>query len=161
MPKHIPEGYHSVTPAITVKDISKAVAFYRKAFGAQERFVMRTSDGKTVHAEIQIGDSIVMLGQEDPAWPSHKSAESYGGSPIGLHIYLADCDAAYKQAVAAGAKTVQQPADAFWGDRYATVKDPFGYTWGLLTHQKDLTPEQLQKAGKEWFEKERAAAGKR
>lgn len=152
MPKDKPEGYHSVTPSLVVRDARKAIDFYKKAFGARERFVMPGPDGKGImHAEIQIGDSVIMLGEENPAWPEHKSAQALGGSPVGLHIYLADCDAAYEKAVAAGAKGEKAPEDAFWGDRYAMVKDPFGYGWGLLTHKKDLTPEQMRKAGEEWM----------
>ena len=146
MVKPIPEGYHSVTPAVVFKDAKKAIEFYKKAFGAQERFVMTTPDGKVMHAELQIGDSILMLGEENPAWPEHKSAQSLGGSPISLNIYLADCDAAFKKAVAAGAKVVKQPEDAFWGDRYGMVQDPFGLTWGILTHKKDVSPEEMKRA---------------
>jgi uncharacterized glyoxalase superfamily protein PhnB len=162
MPKPIPEGYHSVTPAVVFKDAKKAIAFYKKAFDAQEKFCMTTPDGKVMHAELQIGNSILMLGEENPAWPDHKSAESLGGSPISLNIYLADADAAFKKAVAAGAKAVKQPEDAFWGDRYGMVQDPFGLSWGLLTHKKDVSPEEMKKAALEMCsssEKATASAG--
>jgi PhnB protein len=150
VPNPIPKGYHSVTPALVVKDAKKAIAFYKKAFDAQEVMVMPAPDGKIMHAELKIGDSILMLGEECPEM-QNKSAESFGGSPISLNIYLADADAAYKKAVSAGAKGVKPPEDAFWGDRYCAVKDPFGYSWGLLTHKKDLTPEQMKKAAQEFF----------
>ena len=146
MPKPIPEGYHSVTPALIVKDAKKALAVYKDAFGAQEVAVFAGPDGKVMHAEFKIGNSILMLGEESPSMPEHKSAETLGGSPVSLNIYLADADAAFKKATAAGAKAVKQPEDAFWGDRYAVVKDPFGYAWGVLTHKKDLTPDEMKKA---------------
>lgn len=158
MAKPIPTGYHSITPGLIVKDIKKALAFYKKAFGAQEVTVLNNPDGSVMHAEIKIGDSMLMLGQENPEWPQHKSAESYGGSPISLNIYLADCDAAFKKAVAAGAKGVKSPEDAFWGDRYGQVEDPFGYSWGILTHKKDVSPAEMQKAAMEWHSA--ATAGK-
>lgn len=145
MTKPIPEGYHSVTPALLFRDAKKALAFYKKAFDAKELLVI-PNNGGIMHAEMRIGDSIVMLGEENPAWPDHKSAETLGGSPASLNIYLADADAAYRTAVAAGARGVQPPEDAFWGDRYGLVKDPFGYTWGLLTRKKDLPPEELKRA---------------
>lgn len=148
MTKPIPAGYHSVTPALVVKDARKALAFYKKAFGAQELSAIPGPDGRIMHAEIKIGDSILMLGEESPAAPEHKSAESLGGSPVSLNVYLADADAAYKKAVAAGSAGVKPPEDAFWGDRYGVVKDPFGYSWGLLTRTKDLTPEEINAAAR-------------
>ena len=151
MAQAIPQGYHSVTPGLIVKDARKAIAFYKKAFDAKEVMVMDMPDGKVMHAELKIGDSIVMLGEENPAWPDHKSAESFGGCAISLNVYLADADAAFKKAVAAGAQSVKDPEDAFWGDRHGSVKDPFGYTWELLTHKKDVPPEEMKKAAREKF----------
>src|SRR5207248_756319 len=104
---------------------------------------------RVMHAELKIGDSMLMLGEENPAWPEHKSAESFGGSPVSLNVYLPDADAAYKKAVAAGAKAVKPPEDAFWGDRYGVVKDPFGYAWGLLTHVRDVPHDEMCKAARE------------
>ena len=149
MTKPMPEGYHSLTPGLTVKDARKAIAFYKKAFDAKELLVLDMPDGKIMHAELKIGDSIFMLGEECPEMKEMKSAESLGGSPISLNIYLGDVDAAFKKAVAAGAKGVKQPEEMFWGDRYGLVKDPFGYSWGLLTHVKDVSPEEMKKAAKE------------
>lgn len=157
MPKPIPEGYHTVTPALVFKNAKKALEFYKKAFDAKEQLVIPTNGG-VMHAEMRIGDSIVMLGEENPAWPEQKSAESMGGSPVSLNIYLPDADAAYKKALAAGAKGLKQPEDAFWGDRYGQVKDPFGYTWGLLTHKRDVSPEEMKRAAQEWAA---SSAGKR
>ncbi len=160
MPKPIPEGYHAITPALLFKDAKKAIAFYKKAFDAQEKTVLAGPDGKVMHAELQIGDSIFMLGEEHPAMPEAKSAESSANAGcFSLNLYVADTDAVFKKAVAAGAKAVEQPKDAFWGDRYGRVVDPFGYTWGILTHVKDLTPEQIQKGAVEWANQ--ALAGKR
>ena len=158
MVKPIPEGYHSVTPALIVKDAKRALDFYKKAFDAKEVIVIPGPGGKVMHAEFQIGNSRIMLGEENPSWPEHKSAESLGGSPISLNIYLNDADAAYSKAVAAGAKGVKPPEDAFWGDRYGMVVDPFGYSWGVLTHKKDVSPEEMKKAAQEWGA---AAAGKK
>ena len=153
MIKTIPEGYQSVTPMFIFKDARKAMEFYKKAFGAQERFVMPGVDGKGVmHAEVQIGTSIIMIGEESPHCPS-KSAETMGGSPIGFYVYLENVDAAFKKAVDAGA-VIQMPVeDMFWGDRMGTVQDPFGYTWSLASHTKDLMPEEIQEGAKVAFAK--------
>lgn len=160
MIKPIPEGYHTMTPALMFKDTRKAIAFYKKAFGAQEKTLLDGPDGKVMHAELQIGDSIFMLGEEHPAMPEHKSAESKANAGcFSLNLYVPDADAAFQKAVAAGAKAVERPKDAFWGDRYGRVLDPFGYSWGILTHVKDLTPEQIQKGAAEWAGQ--ALAGKR
>jgi uncharacterized glyoxalase superfamily protein PhnB len=111
-----------------------------------------------MHADMKIGDSMFMLGEENPAWPAYKSAETLGATPISLHLYVPDADAAFKKALEAGAKTEMPVDDAFWGDRYGKVKDPFGYTWGLATRVKDMTPEEIGKAGKEWMAKMAATA---
>ena len=160
MPRPIPEGYHSITPALVFKDAKKAIAFYKKAFGAEEVLVLAGSNGKIMHAELKIGDSPILLGEENPAWPEHKSAETVGNvGCFSLNLYVPDADAVFKQAVAAGAKAAEQPSDAFWGDRYGRVVDPFGYTWGILTHVKDLSPEEIKKASEQW--EKRALAGKK
>lgn len=145
MQNHIPDGYHTLTPALVVKDARKAIAFYKKAFGAEEKLVIPTPEGQVMHAELSIGDSRFMLGEENPAFPQHLSAESLRGSPVSLNIYVPDAEAAFKKAVAAGAKGLQAPLDAFWGDRYAKVVDPFGYTWGILTHVKNVSPDEMKR----------------
>ncbi|MBI3288530.1 MAG: VOC family protein [Elusimicrobia bacterium] len=150
MPKHIPAGYHSVTPVLVLKDAKKAIAFYKKAFGARETLLLPAPNGGVMHAEIRIGDSAIMLGEENAAW-KHKSAESFGGSPVSLALYVEDADASYRQAVAAGAQEVTAPEDSFWGDRCGTVRDPFGYSWSIAARKKDLSPEQMLKAGQEWL----------
>lgn len=155
MSKPIPDGYHTITPMCCYKDTRKAIDFYKKAFGAEERFVMPGPNGKgIVHAEIKIGDSFFMLGDENT--PRCKSAESYGGSPIGFYLYVKDADAAFKKAIEAGAKSEMAVEDTFWGDRMGTVKDPFGYSWSFATHIKDLTPQEIQK-GAEAFYAQKAA----
>lgn len=145
MIKHVPDGYHTLTPALVFKDARKAIAFYKRAFGAEEKLLLPAPEGRVMHAELSIGDSRFMLGEENPAFPQHLSAESLRGSPVSLNLYVPDAEAAFKKAVAAGAKGLQAPLDAFWGDRYAKVEDPFGYTWGLLTHVKDVSPDEMKR----------------
>lgn len=138
----IPEGYRSVTPHIVVRGADKAVEFYKSAFGAEELFRMPGPDGKLMHAELKIGDSIVMIADEFPEWGSN-SPLTIGGSPVTLHLYVEDCDAAFNRAVETGATVKMAPNDAFWGDRYAQVVDPFGHVWSVATHVKDVTPEEM------------------
>jgi uncharacterized glyoxalase superfamily protein PhnB len=157
MTKAIPEGYHTITPAIVHKDVRKAIEFYKKAFGAAERYVMPCPDGKGVmHAELKIGDSLIMLGEEGAHCPA-KSAQTLGGSPIGLYLYVQDVDAAFRRAIGAGAVSRMPVQDMFWGDRTGSVTDPFGYSWTLATHIKDLSPEEIAEGAEEFF----AATAKR
>ena len=150
--KSTPAGYHSVTPSIIVPDAAQAIDFYTRAFGAEEVSRVPGPDGSIMHAEIRIGDSIVMLGEENEQWGT-KSPLSTNGNPGSLHIYVPDADAAFARAVGAGA-TVRYPLeDAFWGDRYGKVADPFGHEWGIATHVKDLSPEEMQRAADEWMAK--------
>ena len=142
--KPIPEGYHTVNTYLTVNDGRRAVEFYQKAFGARERFLMEGPPGKIGHAELQIGDSIVMLSDEMPGG-SCRSPQSLGGTTITLFLYVEDVDRIFNQAVSAGATVTRPVEDMFWGDRYGEVKDPFGHAWGLATHKEDLTPAELQK----------------
>ena len=160
MAKPIPEGYHAVTPSFTFKDCRKAIEFYKKAFGAKVLDLMPDPSGRrTMHATIQIGNSIVMMGDEMPASPAGgpsaencaKSAETLGNSPISFYVYVPNADAAFNQAVAAGGKVVMPVADMFWGDRCGTLKDPFGYSWMIGTHKQDLTSEQIQKGAEAFF----------
>ena len=151
MPKNPPKGYHSVTPGITVRDAAKAIDFYKEAFGADELDRMEGPDGSIMHAEIRIGDSIIMLGEENPAWGT-KSPQTLGGVHGSLHIYVDDADAAFAKAVAAGCEPRYPMEDAFWGDRYGKVADPFGHEWGLGTRVKDLTPEETRKAAEAWMQ---------
>lgn len=153
-----PTGYHSVTPSLIVRDAAKAIAFYQRAFGAEERFRLAGPDGAIMHAEIRIGDSIVMLGEENEAWGA-KSPLSTSGTPGSLHLYVPDADAAFARALEAGA-TVRSPLeDAFWGDRYGKVTDPFGHEWGIAARVKELSPEEVERAGAEWMAQQGAQQG--
>ena len=148
--KPIPEGFHSVTPSLVIKDAAKAIEFYKRAFGAEPLLRLTGPNNAVVHAEIKIGDSIIMISEE---WPGHhvQSPTGVKGTTCTLHIYATDVDAAHKKAVAAGAQEIMAPADMFWGDRFSSVKDPFGHAWSLATHIKELTPEECQKACDEWM----------
>lgn len=154
MAKAIPDGYHTLTPSFTFKDCQKAIAFYKKAFGAEILDNMPGPGGRgTMHATLKIGNSIFMMGDERPdAENCGKSAETLGNSPISLYVYVPDADAAFKQAMAAGGKEAMPVMDMFWGDRAGTIKDPFGYMWMIATHKKDLTKDEIQKGAKEFFE---------
>ena len=141
--KPIPDGYHSITPFLTVRDATRAIEFYKQAFGAQERGVFMTPDGKVMHAEITIGDSIIMLGDEFPEFGA-LSPESTGGAGMGLHIYVDGVDVAFDRAVKAGAQVEMPVMDQFWGDRYGKLKDPFGHRWSIATHTKDLSVDEMK-----------------
>jgi len=140
----IPEGYHSVTPYLIIKGAAKALEFYQRAFGAKETIRMPGPGGKITHAEMRIGNSIVMLADEHPEINA-RSPESFGGSPVMIHLYVEDVDAVFNQAVAAGAKVERALADQFYGDRTGGVKDPFGYSWYIATHKEDVSPAEMQK----------------
>ncbi|HEY6873294.1 MAG TPA: VOC family protein [Geobacteraceae bacterium] len=151
MIKAIPEGFHSVTPMFMFKDARKAIEFYQRAFGAQERFAMPGPDGKGVmHAEVRIGNSIIMMGEENPQQPC-KSAETTGSSPVSFYLYVENVDEAFRRGVEAGAEATMPVRDMFWGDRVGTVQDPFGYSWMLATHVKDLTPQEIQQGAQAAF----------
>jgi PhnB protein len=154
MAQPIPKGYQTVTPHLVVRDAARAIEFYKKAFGATEVSVMEMPGGKIGHAELKIGDSRIMLAEEFPG--GTRSPESLGGTTVNLHLYFKDVDSAFQQAVAAGAKVDMPPTDMFWGDRYGKLTDPFGHSWGLATHIKDVTPEEMQKGAEAAFAKMRA-----
>jgi PhnB protein len=146
--KPIPEGFHTCTPYLIMDGAEAAIDFYKKAFGATEvlRLTMPDSD-KIVHAEIQIGDSRIMLSNE---WPDmgHRGPKALGGTPISLHLYVKDVDAAFKQAIAAGGIEQRPVQDQFYGDRSGTLVDPYGHIWHLATHVKDVSHEELAAAMK-------------
>ena len=146
----IPKGYHTVTPSLFVAGAAKAIEFYKKAFGAEEVMRFPAPDGTIMHAELRIGDSTIMLGDEMPD-QGGKSPRAYGGSPVSFFIYREDVDAFWKQAVDAGAKPIQPLIDQFWGDRAGCIQDPFGHVWWLAQHIKDLTPEELRKNAEAMF----------
>jgi uncharacterized glyoxalase superfamily protein PhnB len=135
--------FRSVTPHIVVGDAAAAIDFYQRAFGAVERFRLPAADGKHVmHAEIMIGDTVVMMAEETPDYPS-KSPLSLGGSPVSLHLYVPNTDAVYSRALAAGATGTMPPQDMFWGDRFSQVTDPFGHKWSIATHMRDPSPAEM------------------
>lgn len=158
MAKPIPDGAHTVTPHLIIRDAAKAIDFYTKAFGAKELYRLQGADGKIMHAAIQIGDSQVYMADECPEYGSHSPLE-YKGTPVTLHLYFEDVDKAWDRATKAGAEIKMPLGDQFWGDRYGQVKDPFGHVWSLATHKEDLTPEQIKERG-EKFMKEFAGAKK-
>ena len=138
----IPEGYHSVTPYLIVNGAAKALDFYAQALGAEERMRMPGPGGKVMHAEIQIGDSVVMLADEFPEMGA-RSPQSIGGTPVGICLYVEDVDAVFKRAIAAGAKEERPLVNQFYGDRSGTIIDPFGHKWTIATHVEDVTPEEM------------------
>ena len=149
MTQPIPQGYRTITPSLTFKDSQKAIDFYKKAFDAKLLDFMPNLNGRGVmHATMQIGDSIFMMGDE---MPKCKSAESMGGSPTSLYLYVKDADAVFKQAVSAGAVVTMPMMDMFWGDRAGNIQDPFGYTWMIATHTRDLTQAEIKKGAEDFF----------
>ena len=145
--KPIPEGYHTLTPYLAVQDAAEAIEFYTRAFGAQEIVRMHGPDGAIGHAELQIGDSKVMLADPFPQ-SSSRPPHELGGTSASVFMYVEDVDAVFKQAVDAGATATMEVADQFWGDRFGTVTDPFGHVWSIATHIEDLTPEEITERGK-------------
>ena len=144
----IPKGYHTLTPYMTVRDAARAIEFYKQAFGAVEKGVMKGPDGKIMHAELRISDSLFMLADEFPEYGS-MSPLSIGGSGMGLHIYVEDVDSAFDRAVKAGAKVDMPVSDMFWGDRYGKLADPFGHKWSIASHKADLSMEEMAEGAKE------------
>jgi PhnB protein len=146
--KPIPDGYHSVTPYLCLSNAAGAIDFYKRAFGARVTVRMDGPNGKIGHAELQIGDSRIMLADEMPGG-SCRSPQSLGGTSMGVFLYVEDVDSVFKQAQGAGAKVQMPLADMFWGDRFGTVIDPYGHSWSLATHKEDVTPEEMAKRSKE------------
>lgn len=143
----IPEGYHSITPYLTVDGGARAIDWYKKVLGAEERMRMPAPDGKIGHAELVIGGSCIMLADEFPDMGA-KSPSSFGGTPVGLMLYVKDCDAVFKRAVDAGAKIDRPVEDKFYGDRSGSIVDPFGHKWTIGTHIEDLTPQEMEERAK-------------
>lgn len=151
MVKPVPKGYRTVTPNIILKDSRSAIKFYKKAFKAKELSVFLGPDGKVVmHATLKIGNSIVMIADEQPQ-QACKSAETLGHSPISLWLYVKDADKTFNKAVKAGAVVTMPLADMFWGDRMGQLKDPFGYSWTIATHTKDMTEDEIRQGGEAFF----------
>ena len=151
--KKIPDGYHSITPILIVKDGLKAIEYYKKVFGAIDKGTMMMPDNKSVaHAELMIGDSKIMLSDEFPGMKS-LSPTTIGGTPVSLYLYIEDVDKTFNLAVAEGGKSLFPVQDRFYGDRHGTIQDPFGHIWSIATHIKDLTKEEMKKAAEEAFSK--------
>lgn len=142
--KPIPEGYHAVTPYLSIRDAASALDFYKRAFGARERMRMDAPGGKIGHAEVRIGDSVVMLADEYPDL-DFLGPKSRGGTSVTLHLYVKDCDAVVAAAAAAGAKIVRPVKDEFYGDRTGTIEDPFGHVWHVASRKEDLSKSELRR----------------
>ncbi|MFN0129748.1 MAG: VOC family protein [Verrucomicrobiales bacterium] len=143
------EGFHAITPSLTIKGAAAAIDFYIKAFGAAERFRLADDNGTVMHAEMQFGDSVVMLSDEFPSFGALSPA-TIGGMGGSLMFYVPDVDAAYARAVAAGATSEMPPTTQFWGDRCAYLRDPFGHKWSLATHIEDVPPDEMSRRAAEW-----------
>jgi len=143
----IPEGYSTISPYLAVDDAAEAIAYYKKAFGAEETVRMDAPDGKIGHAELKIGDSHVMLSDPFPQ-ASTTPPKELGGTSASIFMYVEDVDAVVQQAVGAGATVTMEVEDQFWGDRFGSITDPFGHIWSIATHVEDLTPEEIEERGK-------------
>jgi uncharacterized glyoxalase superfamily protein PhnB len=156
--KPIPEGYNSVTPGLVIRNGARAIEFYKRAFGAAEKYRMDAPDGSLLHAEIKIGNSTIMLNSEDTYHPGHdencaRTPSELKGTTGTFYLYVEDSDAVFRRAVAAGAKALYPVTDMFWGDRMGNVRDPFGYIWNIATRTKLVAPEQLRERAKEFYAK--------
>jgi len=159
--KPVPEGYHTLTPSLMVRDAVRAIEFYEQAFGAQERYRLMTPDNKWVaHAELKIGDSIIMLAEEMPGYELSAPA-SAGTTSVSFYVYVEDVDTAFQRAVDAGATVKMDVQNSFWGDRIGQVIDPSGHLWTLATHVEEVSPEEIAARGHEEFEKMLQEAGQR
>ena len=148
----IPSGYSAVTPYMVVSSAERAIAFYKKAFGADELFRMPSPDGKRVmHAELRVMGSPVMLSDEFPEYSANKGPDMIGSTTVSLHLYVSDANAAFDRAVKAGCTVLMPPADMFWGDRFGKLRDPFGHEWSVAQHLRDVSPAEMQKAAAQAF----------
>jgi PhnB protein len=150
MPQPVPEGYSTLMPYLAVDDASAAIDFYQRAFGAKERGRQEGPSGSIMHAELEIGDSVIMLSDPFPQ-ASTKPPKELGGTSVSIMTYVEDNDAVFKQAIDAGATSLMEPDDMFWGDRMSSVQDPFGHSWTIVTHIEDVSPEEMQKRSEEWM----------
>ena len=147
----IPEGFRTVTPTLVVRDGAKAIEFYKKALGAEELVRMPSPDGKIMHAELKIGDSIIFLADEMDMPGSPKSPQTLGGVTGTIQLYVPNVDQSFKQAISAGGKETMAVADQFWGDRWGSFTDPFGHSWGIGTHKEDLSPAEMEERAQAFF----------
>lgn len=154
----IPAGCNTLNVYLIAKDAQAAIDFYIKAFHGKGGVCLNAPDGSIVHGEVMIGNSTLMISQENPQWEM-KSAETLGGSPASLHLYVEDCAAVFENAIAAGCTEISPIMDMFWGDRYGKVMDPFGFQWGIATHIEDVDDEEMAKRAQEWFAQMASASG--
>ncbi len=153
----IPEGYHSISPALTCKDAARAIEFYKSVFGATEIMRMPGPGGVIMHAELRIGDSVIFLNDEIPGMAAAPSGSSI--DPGYLFLYTEDVDSVYNRAISMGSKATMPVANMFWGDRYGKFNDPFGHSWGVATHVEDVAPEEMKRRAEEWTANMAKAAG--
>lgn len=156
----VPPGFHTITPSLNVRNGAQAIEYYKKALGAQERMRMVGPDGSISHAELQIGDSIVFLTDENPGM-GNKSPETLGGSSGGFYLYVEDVDQAFQQALEAGGKQTFPVTDMFWGDRMGNFTDPYGYSWTIASHTQDMTETELEEGAKQFYAQMAAMAQKK
>ncbi|HRY30506.1 MAG TPA: VOC family protein [Elusimicrobiota bacterium] len=148
--KPVPEGYHTLTPYLTIKDAAQAIEFYKKAFGAKELYRLSDPGGRIGHAELQIGDSRLMLSDEFPEMEG-RGPRTLGGTPVMLHLYVEDSDELVRRAASAGARVLSPVEDQFYGDRGGKVQDPYGHIWYISTHKEDLSAEEIDRRAREKF----------
>jgi PhnB protein len=153
MVKAIPEGFHAVTPYLIVDDAAKIIEFYKRGLGAQEVLRMPGPGGRIMHAEVKVGDSIIMMGEEPPDKPIMRSPKSAGVRTASLYVYVPDVDTTFKRALDAGAKVVTPITDMFWGDRMGTIEDPSGHHVSLATHKEEISPEEMGRRHREFVAK--------
>jgi PhnB protein len=146
----VPKGYRTVTPHLVCRGTADAIQFYVRAFGAKEKLRMAAPDGSIAHAELQLGDSMVMLGEESPQQGA-LSPQAIGGTPVNVFLYVADVDRSFARAVEAGATALMPPTNMFWGDRYAQLSDPFGHKWSMATHIEDVSPKEMGRRMNEFY----------
>ena len=155
----IPQGMHTVTPNLVIRNCAQAIEFYKRALGAQEVARFPSPDGKSIwHAELRVGDSVFFVNDEMPGM-TNAAPSADRPAPITMWLYVKDCDGAYRRAVDSGATSKMEPKDQFWGDRTASVADPYGYNWSFATHVKDMTQEEMRRAGEEFARKMGSGAG--
>lgn len=160
--KGIPEGMHTATPSLVVRNAAKAIDFYKQAFGAEELFRMNSPDGRVAHAELKIGDSVIFLSDEFPEMGTGcASPQALGGTTGGLNLYVEDVDRAFDRAVKAGATSVMPVADMFWGDRFGSINDPFGHRWSIATRKEILTKQEVEERARDFYAKMASQAQKK
>ena len=155
--KPIPEGYHTLTAYLAVEDADRAIEFYKDAFGAEEVVRMGAPDGRVAHAELQIGDTVLMVSDPYPM-QNAKSPKELGGTTVSIFMYVEDVDASYKKAIDSGATAIMEPDDMFWGDRFGSFTDPYGHAWAIATHIEDLSEDEMRSRGEKAMAEMAAAA---